>query len=302
MLADNPRPEEFDDTWPEPEQATWVTLGLALMKADGTPVKAEFLRPRAWVERLGLSVGGFLPVGVSELDIDCEAVVTSITPCPEIAAGEGRVVTGRFVTRDAGNLVTVALANGTEIRATDVHPVWSVDREEWVPAGELEPGELVDTLAGPVAVHSVERLESALDVYNIEVHGEHVFRVTADGVLVHNACPHDVDWTLLGPKGGFLKAGDAVSGLEFNLPKGWRPSFPDQSWFGHSEGNLISELMDAGLLKPGRTLNIEGTLAPCSSCKNLMKLISEKFQMGISYLDANGGLWVWRNGVLQGGG
>ena len=91
----------------------------------------------------------------------------------------------------AGNLVTVALANGTEIRATDVHPVWSVDREEWVPAGDLEPGELLDTLAGPVAVHSVDRLESALDVYNIEVHGEHVFRVTADGVLVHNACPTD---------------------------------------------------------------------------------------------------------------
>jgi len=38
-------------------------------------------------------------------------------------------------------------------------------------------------------VHAVDRLESALDVYNIEVHGEHVFRVTADGVLVHNACP-----------------------------------------------------------------------------------------------------------------
>jgi hypothetical protein len=168
-----------------------VTLGLALMKADGTPVKAEFLRPRDWVERLGLSVGGLLPVGVSELNIDCEAVVTSITPCPEIAEGEGRVVTGRFVTRDAGNLVTVALDNGTEIRATDVHPVWSVDREDWVPAGDLEPGELVDTLAGPVAVLSVERLESALDVYNIEVHGEHVFRVTADGVLVHNAGPDD---------------------------------------------------------------------------------------------------------------
>ena len=47
----------------------------------------------------------------------------------------------------------------------------------------------METLAGPVAVLSVERLESALDVYNIEVHGEHVFRVTADGVLVHNAGP-----------------------------------------------------------------------------------------------------------------
>ena len=62
-----------------------------------------------------------------------------------------------------------------------------MDREEWIPAGELEPSEHVDTLAGPVAVASVEQLESPLDVHNIEVHGEHVFRVTADGVLVHNA-------------------------------------------------------------------------------------------------------------------
>ncbi|MFM7075802.1 MAG: AHH domain-containing protein [Planctomycetaceae bacterium] len=51
------------------------------------------------------------------------------------------------------------------------------------------PGEQVDTLTGPVAVASVEQLESPLDVHNIEVHGEHVFRVTADGVLVHNAGP-----------------------------------------------------------------------------------------------------------------
>ena len=92
------------------------------------------------------------------------------------------MVIGRFVTRDAGNLVRVTLENGTEIRATDVHPIWSVDREEWFPAGDLVPGELVDTLTGPVAVERVERLHSGLDVYNIEVHGEHVLRVSADGV------------------------------------------------------------------------------------------------------------------------
>ena len=164
-----------------------MTLGLALVKADGTPVTAEFLRPREWVDRLGLRAGAPLPIAVSELEVEGDALVTSITPCPRIATGAGRVVTGRFMTQAAGNLVRVLLADGTEFRATDVHPVWSVDREEWVPAGELLFGELLDTLAGPVAVERVERLESSLDVYNIEVHGEHVFRVTADGVLVHNA-------------------------------------------------------------------------------------------------------------------
>ena len=188
VLAGNPRPEELDLAWPEPEQAKWVTLSLDLVKRDGTPVKAEFLRPREWVERNGIVAGAALPIAISELEVEGNAFVTGITPCPPVAEGPGRVVTGRFVTRDAGNLVRVTLENGTAIQATDVHPIWTVDREEWIPAGELVPGQYVDTLTGPVAVESVERLHSGHDVYNIEVHGEHVFRVTADGVLVHNAC------------------------------------------------------------------------------------------------------------------
>jgi hypothetical protein len=188
VLAGNPRPEEMDDSFAEPEQATWVTVSVRMTKRDGTVVRAEFLRPRGWVARHGIVAGAALPMAIAELEVEGDAVVTAIGPCPQIATGDGRVVTGRFLTREAGNLVRVALENGTEIRATDVHPVWSVDREEWVPAGELEPGEQVDTLTGPVAVREVQPLESALDVYNIEVHGEHVFRVTADGVLVHNAC------------------------------------------------------------------------------------------------------------------
>ena len=130
--------------------------------------------------------GARIDLAVPELGIDGLAEVTAIRPCPPIAEGEGRVVTGRFVTRDVANVVLIAFENGTEIRATDVHPVWSVDREDWVPAGKLEPGEQVDTLSGPVAVPSVEPLERHPAVYNLEVHGEHVYRVAVDGVLVHN--------------------------------------------------------------------------------------------------------------------
>ncbi len=153
-----------------------------------------------------------------ELEIDGLAEVTAVRDCPPIAEGEGRVVTGRFVTREAVNVVTVRLANGTEIRATDVHPVWSVDREDWVPAGKLEPGEQVDTLAGPVAVANVEQLESRVDVHNIEVHGEHVYRVTADGVLVHNACPEVL---ARGQKvhDGFAKYLDDALGLKITVDR-----------------------------------------------------------------------------------
>ena len=37
VLTGNPRPEEFDTAFPEPDQATWVTLALDLMKREGVP-------------------------------------------------------------------------------------------------------------------------------------------------------------------------------------------------------------------------------------------------------------------------
>ncbi len=238
VLAGNPRTEEFDAAFPEPDQTTWVTLSLDLVKRDGTPVRAEFLRPSEWVERNGIVAGASLPIAISELEIEGDAFVTAINPCPPVAEGPGRVVTGRFVTRDAGNLVRITLDNNTEIRATDVHPIWSVDREEWIPAGELVPGELVDTLAGPVAVETVERLHSGLDVYNIEVHGEHVFRVTADGVLVHNAYA-PARLAAIEHWGESFMQGRQAAHI---IPKqGW-------PWAPESLHAIISKVTDAGLI------------------------------------------------------
>ena len=71
VLAGNPRPEEFDAAFPEPEQATCVTLALDLVKRDGTPVRAEFLRPREWVERNGIVAGAVLPeTALIEIGLD----------------------------------------------------------------------------------------------------------------------------------------------------------------------------------------------------------------------------------------
>jgi len=189
VLAINPRPEEFDDSFAEPVQSEWARVSFLIVRNDLSVVEAEFIRPRAWIDSLGLVKGARIDLAVPELGIDGLAEVTALRACPPIADGEGRVVTGKFVTRDVANVVRVTLANGTEIRATDVHPVWSIDREDWVPAGKLEPGELVDTLSGPVTVVGVEQLDRHPAVYNLEVHGEHVYRIAVDGVLVHNAGP-----------------------------------------------------------------------------------------------------------------
>ena len=183
-----------------------------LLKDDLTTVEIEMLRPLEWIERHGIEVGKSMQLHVPELGIARPAEIVSIGPCPPIAEGEVRVVTARFVTRDPRNLVRVTLANGTEIRAIDVHPVWSLDREEWVPAGKLEPGEHVDTLTGPVAVTGVERIGHHPAVYNLEVHGEHVYRIAVDGVLVHNAGPsYTLGLSLTDDLADFAKGARAAS-------------------------------------------------------------------------------------------
>ena len=73
------------------------------------------------------------------------------------------------------------------IGVTDLHPFWSVDRNAWVPAIDLEIGETLKTLTGTSVVESRSKRQDRGTVYNIEVEGDHVYRVGESGVLVHNA-------------------------------------------------------------------------------------------------------------------
>ncbi|MFO0014338.1 MAG: hypothetical protein ACK553_16520 [Planctomycetota bacterium] len=88
------------------------------------------------------------------------------------------------------------------ITRTTIHPVWSVDRQEWVPLAKLALGENLlyihhSPLRGrgtegegavTAIVLSVTLSRVTQPVYNIEVHGEHVYQVGQLGLLVHNAC------------------------------------------------------------------------------------------------------------------
>lgn len=69
-----------------------------------------------------------------------------------------------------------------------------------MPLGELLPGE------------TLRAASVALPVYNIEIHGEHVYQVGQLGLLVHNACKH-ID-------GGVATADQALDGAY--LGKGYR--------------------------------------------------------------------------------
>jgi hypothetical protein len=74
------------------------------------------------------------------------------------------------------------------IGVTGTHPFWSPDRNGWVGAGELRLGERLLARNGstPRVVSLVLRPEPE-PVFNLEVEGDHCYRVGEQGLLVHNA-------------------------------------------------------------------------------------------------------------------
>lgn len=138
-----------------------------------------------------MKVGSRIHFEIEELNTSGEAEILAITSCPDVPSGDGSVVTGRFATRRVDRLAAVRLtdSDGREsvLEGTPIHPVWSVTRRDWIPLGELEPGELLQGESGLITVVSCEIHDRSAKVYNIEVHGEHVYEVGDFGVLVHNA-------------------------------------------------------------------------------------------------------------------
>jgi hypothetical protein len=95
----NPRPWEYDDTFPDPVREDWVKLSITVERSDGGVVDLEVLRPRDWVEQQGITAGRLLPLNVEELEVDGLAFVHSVKPSPKIASGPGNFFTGLFVAR-----------------------------------------------------------------------------------------------------------------------------------------------------------------------------------------------------------
>jgi len=191
----NPNRWEVDPE-PEPNQATWAKLSITVERSDGGIVDAEIIRPRSWILASGLCAGRMLPLNLPELEVSGLALVTAIDDCPPIADGEGSVVTARFVTREVHVVASVDVlgADGTfeTITGTTIHPVWSVDRQEWVPLAELVDGERLQGLDGLAVVLGVTLSRVSQPVYNIEVHGEHVYQVGELGLVVHNSYYDDI--------------------------------------------------------------------------------------------------------------
>ena len=173
----NPKPWEYDDSLPEPDQATWAKVSITMYRNDGGIVDAELLRPRWWIAQHKIIAGKHLPMNIEELQVHGSAIVTAVDECPEIAGSSqpealarelGSVVTARFITREVNTIARAEIIgpDGTieTISGTPIHPIWSIDRNDWVPLGELAEGETLQASGGIATVLSLALVTCSLPV------------------------------------------------------------------------------------------------------------------------------------------
>jgi len=168
----------------------------------------------------GKATGSTIWLEMPELGAVGLATVTAIEPCATIKSGPGRIVTATFKHSSADVLdlkfeasvsvgsavrtspfddtnaaaVSVRTADPTRspssnltLGVTSLHPFWSVDREDFIPAGELLPQEQVIGIDGQhFRLTSIVPRAGPESVYNFEVALDHVYYVGEGGLLVHN--------------------------------------------------------------------------------------------------------------------
>ncbi len=183
-LADVPDWDRLDH---QIDPAAWRKIDLAMDGEDGDRFEIVLLRPLTWIEKSGAQPGGTVHLIVSEQGLDGPADVLAIEACPVIHPGNGRIVTGTF-THVRGNILCLHLEEVDEpLGVTANHTMYSADRDAFLTAGELQVGERLRLLNGLTHILSIEHVAGEQRVYNLEIHGAHVFHVTSRGVLVHNA-------------------------------------------------------------------------------------------------------------------
>ena len=173
----------------EVDPATWRRVDLAMPGGPGGDLEIVLLRPYWWVVAAGARAGGAIDLDLPEMGAVGVARVIGVAPCLPLKPGRGRVVTGTYTHSGATVLDVGVEGLGEPVGATPMHPFYSADRRRYVAAKDLAAGERLLTAGGEARVASVARRPGGHRVYNLEVHGDHVYRVSTLGVLVHNTSP-----------------------------------------------------------------------------------------------------------------
>ena len=88
--------------------------------------------------------------------------------------------------------ISLRIASQAEpILCTGNHPFWSENRQDFIRADSLQPHETLRTSTGTTTVTGLIHTQGVTPVFNLEIHGLHVYHVGTAGVLVHNGVGDD---------------------------------------------------------------------------------------------------------------
>ncbi|MBI3407993.1 MAG: hypothetical protein HY040_06510 [Planctomycetes bacterium] len=183
------------ELWHEINRASdqWKVLLLFLpivsQDADSQDgIEIKLLRNVAWMEANCVGVGGLVNLDLPELGVHGTAQLLEIGSCPRLGKGAGRLVTGTFKRMRSVVYDLHLEGEPRSIGATEKHAFWSSERNGWVPLRDLQEGERLQGKNSIMPRVNKSTLRAGLEpVYNIEVEGDHCYRIGEQGILVHNA-------------------------------------------------------------------------------------------------------------------
>ncbi|MDA1232208.1 MAG: hypothetical protein O2856_15650, partial [Planctomycetota bacterium] len=132
IYTENPNPDEVEFAPANDGRVGWKTISMEVNHASGAVVDVELMPSPDWIERNRLQVGKWFAFELTEIEVEGRGFVRSISDASDVPNGPGAVVTRRFVTRQAADLVRLTLKDGTQLSGTRKHPVWAPDQGDWI--------------------------------------------------------------------------------------------------------------------------------------------------------------------------
>jgi hypothetical protein len=179
------------DGWTAVDPKRWGVVKLLMPDPKGSEdvYEIELLRSLKWIREVGAAPRRFIDIELAEMGLRGVAKVVSIRPSPKIKPGAGRVVLMTVTHLDQGVMEIEFAGLKKALEPTVSHPLFSEDRNDWVPAGQLRVGERIRTRSGTARIAALRWKSGEHRVYNIEVEADHAYFVTRLDLLSHNTNP-----------------------------------------------------------------------------------------------------------------
>ena len=118
----------------------------------------------------------------------------SIDCCGDISAAAGEIIElvpqlREFELQLVSMLASAAATVESSVELLNLHP-------NWIAAGHLQTGDTLSTVNGDARISAIQLDHTPCPVFNIEVQGDHVYRVHCCGILAHNdsGCLNNRNW------------------------------------------------------------------------------------------------------------